>query len=183
VALWSVLAARPTPKAYAARRWSSPSNVVSLNRELVEERGCKLLYPPFYSDLNPVQKAFSKIKDVLSRNREALIEVLQRLAVILIQVTSMRLWMLLKKTCAGSGGQRKRAFDRAKLRGSTSVQSAVGATVSVVMTRGCTWLLRASRVRYVVRSLRRTLQGRKNLTYPLPIQQEYVPDGRCIGLR
>ena len=48
-------------------------------RELVEERGCELLYLPSYSpDLNPIEEAFSKIKGILrkaeARSREALIE-------------------------------------------------------------------------------------------------------------
>ena len=48
-------------------------------RELVEGRGCELLYLPAYSpDLNPIEQAFSKIKALLrragARTREALIE-------------------------------------------------------------------------------------------------------------
>jgi transposase len=47
-------------------------------RELIEERGCQLLYLPAYSpDFNPIEKAFSKIKGALrkaqARTREALI--------------------------------------------------------------------------------------------------------------
>jgi transposase len=48
-------------------------------RDLVEGRGCKLLYlPPSYSpDYNPIEQAFSKIKGSLrragARTREALI--------------------------------------------------------------------------------------------------------------
>ena len=50
-------------------------------RELVEERGCQLLYLPAYSpDFNPIEEAFSKIKGALrkaqARTREALIEAL-----------------------------------------------------------------------------------------------------------
>ncbi len=50
-------------------------------RELIEERGCELLYlPPYSPDLNPIEEAFSKIKGILrqaeARGREALIEVL-----------------------------------------------------------------------------------------------------------
>ena len=34
--------------------------------ELIEERGCELLYPPPYSpDLNPIEGAFSKVKGLL----------------------------------------------------------------------------------------------------------------------
>ncbi len=32
-------------------------------RELVEERGCEVLFPPPYSpDMNPIEEAFSKVK-------------------------------------------------------------------------------------------------------------------------
>jgi transposase len=48
-------------------------------RELIEDRGCKLLYLPLYSpDYNPIEEAFSKIKEVLrdaqARTRRTLIE-------------------------------------------------------------------------------------------------------------
>jgi transposase len=48
-------------------------------RELIEERGCELLYLPSYSpDLNPIEEAFSKIKGLVreaeARTREALLE-------------------------------------------------------------------------------------------------------------
>ena len=48
-------------------------------RELIERRGCELLYlPPYSPDLDPIEEAFAKIKGVLrkaeARNREALIE-------------------------------------------------------------------------------------------------------------
>jgi transposase len=48
-------------------------------RELVEGRGCELMYLPAYSpDLNPIEEAFSKLKALLrragARTREALIE-------------------------------------------------------------------------------------------------------------
>ena len=48
-------------------------------RELIEGRGCRLLYLPAYSpDLNPIEEAFSKVKGVLRkaqvRTRGALIE-------------------------------------------------------------------------------------------------------------
>jgi transposase len=51
-------------------------------RELIEERGCELLYLPPYSspDFNPIEEAFSKIKGALrkvqARTRQALIEAL-----------------------------------------------------------------------------------------------------------
>jgi transposase len=48
-------------------------------RELVEARGCELLYLPAYSpDLNPIEGAFAKLKGLLrragARTREALLE-------------------------------------------------------------------------------------------------------------
>jgi transposase len=48
-------------------------------RELIEERGCKLMYlPPYSPDCNPIEEAFAKIKGILrkaeARSREALIE-------------------------------------------------------------------------------------------------------------
>lgn len=48
-------------------------------KELIEERGCELLYlPPYSPDFNPIEEAFSKIKGILrkaeARGREALIE-------------------------------------------------------------------------------------------------------------
>ncbi len=48
-------------------------------RELIEGRGCRLLFlPPYSPDLNPIEEAFSKIKGALrkaqARTREALIE-------------------------------------------------------------------------------------------------------------
>ena len=50
-------------------------------RELIEERGCELLYLPGYSpEYNPIEEAFSKIKEILrraaARTREALVEAL-----------------------------------------------------------------------------------------------------------
>ena len=52
-------------------------------RELVEERGCEILYlPPYSPDLNPIEEAFSKLKALLRRagvrTREALIEAMGR---------------------------------------------------------------------------------------------------------
>jgi transposase len=48
-------------------------------KELIEQRGCELLYlPPYSPDLNPIEEAFSKVKRLLrkaeSRMREALVE-------------------------------------------------------------------------------------------------------------
>ena len=50
-------------------------------RELIEGRGCELLYlPPYSPDYNPIEEAFSKIKNLLlrvaARSKEALVEVL-----------------------------------------------------------------------------------------------------------
>ncbi len=47
-------------------------------RELIEGRGCELLYlPPYSPDLNPIEEAFSKVKHILrkiaARTREALV--------------------------------------------------------------------------------------------------------------
>ncbi len=48
-------------------------------RELIEGRGCEVLFLPSYSpDLNPIEEAFSKIKNIVrkagERTREALNE-------------------------------------------------------------------------------------------------------------
>ena len=48
-------------------------------RELIEERGCELLYlPPYSPDLNPIEEAFAKVEGLLReaevRTREALVE-------------------------------------------------------------------------------------------------------------
>jgi transposase len=48
-------------------------------RELIEERGCELVFlPPYSPDFNPIEQAFSKLKALLrgagARTREALIE-------------------------------------------------------------------------------------------------------------
>jgi transposase len=50
-------------------------------RQLIEERGCELIYLPAYSpDFNPIEEAFSKIKGELrragARTKDALVEVL-----------------------------------------------------------------------------------------------------------
>src|SRR5215208_1951438 len=52
-------------------------------RELIEGRGCELLYlPPYSPDLNPIEEAFAKFKALLrkagARTREALIEAIGR---------------------------------------------------------------------------------------------------------
>jgi transposase len=48
-------------------------------KELIEQRGCELVYLPSYSpDYNPIEEAFAKIKNLLrkaaARSKEALIE-------------------------------------------------------------------------------------------------------------
>jgi transposase len=58
-----------------------PAHKPARVRELIERRGCKLLYLPGYSpDYNPIEEAFSKIKEILrraaARTREALVEAL-----------------------------------------------------------------------------------------------------------
>ena len=52
-------------------------------RELIEARGCELVYLPSYSlDLNPIEEAFAKVKHILrkigGRTKEALIEAMGR---------------------------------------------------------------------------------------------------------
>ena len=52
---------------------------ITRSRELVEERGCELVYlPPYSPDMNPIEEAFSKMKGILrkaqARTRETLIE-------------------------------------------------------------------------------------------------------------
>ena len=52
-------------------------------RELIEGRGCELLYlPPYSPALNPIEEAFAKLKTLLrragARSREALIEAMGR---------------------------------------------------------------------------------------------------------
>ena len=48
-------------------------------RELIEKRGCELLYlPPYSPDFNPIEEAFSKIKGLIgkaeARSRQTLLE-------------------------------------------------------------------------------------------------------------
>jgi transposase len=52
-------------------------------KELIEERGCELLYlPPYSPDFNPIEEAFSKIKQLVrkaeARTRDALVEAIGR---------------------------------------------------------------------------------------------------------
>jgi transposase len=52
-------------------------------RELIEGRGCELIYlPPYSPDLNPIAEALSKVKHILrkicARTKEGLIEAMGR---------------------------------------------------------------------------------------------------------
>ena len=52
-------------------------------KELIEQRGCQLLYlPPYSPDFNPIEQAFSKVKGLLrraeARTCEALVEAMGR---------------------------------------------------------------------------------------------------------
>jgi transposase len=52
-------------------------------RELIEERGCELLYlPPYSPDFNPIEEAFAKVKHILRKigvhTKEGLIEAMGR---------------------------------------------------------------------------------------------------------
>lgn len=63
-------------------------------RELIEERGCELIYLPSYSpDFNPIEEALSKIKHILrkisARTKETLIDAMGRA---LASVSSRDVW-------------------------------------------------------------------------------------------
>ena len=52
-------------------------------RDLIEERGCEVVYlPPYSPDLDPIEQAFAKLETLLrragARTREALIEAMGR---------------------------------------------------------------------------------------------------------
>jgi transposase len=56
-----------------------PAHKVESVRELIEGVGCELLYLPAYSpDLNPIEEAFAKVKNILrkieARTRESVVE-------------------------------------------------------------------------------------------------------------
>jgi transposase len=58
-----------------------PAHKPTRVRELIEERGCELIYLPAYSpDFNPIEEAFAKIKGILrrvgARTKGALVEAL-----------------------------------------------------------------------------------------------------------
>jgi transposase len=68
---------RPSVKGEALRQWL-PKRI----RELIEARGAELVFVPSYSpDLNPIEQAFSKIKNILrklgARTHEALLEAME----------------------------------------------------------------------------------------------------------
>jgi transposase len=68
---------RSMPKSKVSR-----SNIIATRfqriRELIEGRGCELIYlPPYSPDFNPIEEVFSKIKGILrrieTRTREVLV--------------------------------------------------------------------------------------------------------------
>ena len=62
----------PLPKSVLVVDNASIHKVAGI-REMVEERGARLLYLPAYSpDFNPIELAFSKIKSWLRANRDRL---------------------------------------------------------------------------------------------------------------
>lgn len=75
-----------------------PAHKPARVRELIEERGCELMYLPSYSpDYNPIEEAFSKIKEILrraaARSREALVEAIGRA---LSAISSQDAWSFFK---------------------------------------------------------------------------------------
>jgi transposase len=63
-------------------------------RELIEKRGCELVFlPPYSPDFNPIEQAFSKVKGMLrgaeARTREALIEAMGRAALCAVTATDV----------------------------------------------------------------------------------------------
>jgi transposase len=66
-------------------------------RELIEDKGCELIYlPPYSPDFNPIEEAFSKVKHILRKigahGKDTLIEAMGR-----------ALWEpCVQKTCGGS---------------------------------------------------------------------------------
>jgi transposase len=64
-------------------------------KDLIEGRGCELLYlPPYSPDLNPIEQAFSKVKGLL-RRAEA------RTRAILIEVMGQALWAVTSRDTHG----------------------------------------------------------------------------------
>ena len=79
------------------------SHKVSGVREMIEKAGAKVLYlPPYSPDLNPIEKAWSKLKKILrdakARTKEALEEAIAE-AIKLISSENAAAWF---KHCIGS---------------------------------------------------------------------------------
>jgi transposase len=77
---------------------SLPAHKPNRVRELIEERGLELLYLPSYSpEYNPIEEAFSKIKEILrrsaARSREALVEAIGQA---LSAISSQDAWSFFK---------------------------------------------------------------------------------------
>ena len=72
---------RRTPRDQRSRSTTLDDTSPKRIRELIEDRGARLVYLPSYSpDLNPIEQAFSKIKNILrklgARTHQALLEAL-----------------------------------------------------------------------------------------------------------
>jgi len=59
-------------------------------RELIEQRGCELVYlPPYSPDFNPIEQAFSKVKDLMpSRVRASALPLIEAMGVALSAVSA-----------------------------------------------------------------------------------------------
>ena len=75
--------ARPGADAFARAEGGHGDNLSAHKggrvKEIIEGRGCELLYlPPYSPDFNPIEQAFSKVKGILrraeARTRQSLIE-------------------------------------------------------------------------------------------------------------
>jgi transposase len=76
-------------------------------REIIEERGCELLYlPPYSPDLNPIEEAFSKMKGLIrraqARSREALLEPIAAALSAISDQDARGLFRALRLPCHGS---------------------------------------------------------------------------------
>ncbi len=86
---------------------SLPAHKPNRMRELIEERGCELLYLPSYSpDYNPIEEAFSKIKEILrraqARSREVLVDAIGQA---LSAISSKDAWSFFKHAGYHPAGQ------------------------------------------------------------------------------
>lgn len=64
-------------------------------RELIEERGCRLVFLPSYSpDFNPIEEAFSKVKTLLRKAKARSFEVL-------VEATGGALWAVSEEDALG----------------------------------------------------------------------------------